>query len=280
MKEEFASLIPSLSGLPESIELYYGGSQTSTDVGIQRVFDRADKIIENDKKDKEKGNQEKAKRPIILIDEIGLAELSPYRPLKILHPKLEKKNKEYFFLGVSNWALDLSKMNRVVYLARPDMSFEDLKDTFVSITELEPRRCQGLMSDFIQTYLVFREWQMKFGNHKNFHGSRDIYSVFKHIKLKVNNTTDLTDEMLISILKESIERNFSGELYKITERNQDIGGLVSVRLRRRPERELEETADAPKKKTSFKPTKKTPKTVKPTGAPATGPDQDPARALV
>jgi len=229
--------------LPESIELYYGGSQTSTDVGIQRVFDRADKIIENDKKDREKGNHEKAKRPIILIDEIGLAELSPYRPLKILHPKLEKKNKEYFFLGVSNWALDLSKMNRVVYLARPDMSFEDLRDTFVSITELDARRCQGLMSDFIKTYLVFREWQMKFGNHKNFHGSRDIYSVFKHIKLLVNNTTDLTDEVLIRILKESIERNFSGELYKITERNQDISSLVSGKIKRKPEKESEEITE-------------------------------------
>ena len=56
MKEEFATSIHSLNDLPESIELYYGGSQTSTDIGIQRVFDRADKIIENDKKDREKDN--------------------------------------------------------------------------------------------------------------------------------------------------------------------------------------------------------------------------------
>ena len=127
-------------------------------MGIQKVFDRADKIIEGDKNIKVQDGVSKSKRPFILIDEIGLAELSPHRPLKILHPKLEKKDKEYFFLGVSNWALDLSKMNRVVYLARPDMSFEDLKDTFVSITGLESESCKGLMSNFIQTYLDFRGW--------------------------------------------------------------------------------------------------------------------------
>lgn len=84
-----------------------------------------------------------------MIDEIGLAELSPHRPLKILHPKLEKKDKEYFFLGVSNWALDLSKMNRVVYLARPDMSFDDLKSTFFSITDLKSENYNVVISSFI-----------------------------------------------------------------------------------------------------------------------------------
>jgi hypothetical protein len=148
----------SLGELPDSVELYYGGSQTSTDVGIQKVFDRADKIIKGDKNIEEQEGTSKSKRPFILIDEIGLAELSPHRPLKILHPKLEKKDKEYFFLGVSNWALDLSKMNRVVYLARPDMNFDDLKDTFVAITELKAEACKGLMSNFIQTYLDFRNW--------------------------------------------------------------------------------------------------------------------------
>ena len=227
LKPEVSSKIKSLVGLPNSIELYYGGSQTSTDTGIQKVFDRADKIIKADKEveeDHAHNNHSSRKRPLILIDEIGLAELSPHNPLKILHPKLEKKDKEYAFLGISNWALDLSKMNRVVYLARPDMNFEDLQDTFVSITGLSYDRCNGLMSDFIEAYLGFRRWQMKHAGHKNFHGSRDIYSVFKHIKSRVSvfKDAELSDERLISILKGSIERNFSGALYKIDKTQKQV----------------------------------------------------------
>ena len=153
-------------------------------------------------------------RPLIIIDEIGLAELSPYNPLKILHPKLEKKDKKYAFLGVSNWALDLSKMNRVIYLARPDMDYQDLEDTFVSITGLKADRCHGLMSDFVQAYLTFREWQMANADHKNFHGSRDVYSVFKTMKVKLE-SKNCNEDDLVDLLTMSIERNFSGALYKM-----------------------------------------------------------------
>ena len=82
------------------------------------MFDRADKIIAADE---EAQDEDKKIRPLIIIDEIGLAELSPYRPLKILHPKLEKKDRKYAFMAISNWGLDLSKMNRMIYVARPDM---------------------------------------------------------------------------------------------------------------------------------------------------------------
>ena len=30
------------------------------------------------------------------------------------------------FVGISNWAMDASKMNRVIYLARPDPDITDL----------------------------------------------------------------------------------------------------------------------------------------------------------
>jgi hypothetical protein len=49
---------------------------------------------------------------IIIIDEIGLAELSPHNPLKVLHSKLE--HPKFPFIGISNWKLDASKMNRVI----------------------------------------------------------------------------------------------------------------------------------------------------------------------
>jgi hypothetical protein len=52
--------------------------------------------------------------PVVVIDEIGLCELSPYNPLKVLHSLLEPNEAvdEVAFLGISNWSLDASKMNR------------------------------------------------------------------------------------------------------------------------------------------------------------------------
>ena len=50
---------------------------------------------------------------LVVIDEIGLAELSPYNPLKVLHEKLD--NPKISFIGISNWSLDASKMNRVIF---------------------------------------------------------------------------------------------------------------------------------------------------------------------
>ena len=59
---------------------------------------------------------------LVFIDEIGLCEISPLNPLKVLHSFLEldyknKKNEEKIaFVGISNWRLDASKMNRGIYL--------------------------------------------------------------------------------------------------------------------------------------------------------------------
>ncbi|CAF4770816.1 unnamed protein product, partial [Rotaria magnacalcarata] len=63
--------------------------------------------------------------PVIVFDEIGLAELSPHNPLKVLHAELEVENNRYGFVGVSNWRLDASKMNRALYLSTPDPNVQD-----------------------------------------------------------------------------------------------------------------------------------------------------------
>ena len=40
--------------------------------------------------------------PVIVFDEIGLAELSKHNPLKVLHNHLELENREVGFVGISN----------------------------------------------------------------------------------------------------------------------------------------------------------------------------------
>lgn len=50
------------------------------------------------------------------IDEIGLAEISPHNPLKVLHETLEKE--DIAVACISNWPLDASKMNRMLSIYR------------------------------------------------------------------------------------------------------------------------------------------------------------------
>ena len=39
------------------------------------------------------------------------------------------------FVGISNWSLDASKMNRAITLSRPDPSIEDLLESAESISK-------------------------------------------------------------------------------------------------------------------------------------------------
>ncbi|ETO02506.1 hypothetical protein RFI_34925, partial [Reticulomyxa filosa] len=59
---------------------------------------------------------------VLWLDEVGLAEHSPHRPLKVLHKLLEDGNPTIAFIGLSNWKLDAAKMNRMVLhqVTQPD----------------------------------------------------------------------------------------------------------------------------------------------------------------
>lgn len=104
--------------LSELVIMPFQGSESSTSEGIQKVFERAKKFL--DQQQSFIREEDKHKLPVIIFDEIGLAELSKDNPLKVLHNFLELENRSMGFVAVSNWRLDASKMNRVIYLARPD----------------------------------------------------------------------------------------------------------------------------------------------------------------
>jgi hypothetical protein len=55
--------------------------------------------------------------------------------LKILHFRLEPQTKEeeISFIGLSNWSLDASKMNRGITLCRPPLEKSELKKTAIKI---------------------------------------------------------------------------------------------------------------------------------------------------
>jgi hypothetical protein len=211
-----------LSTFKSMFSMYYGGSQTSTAEGIKKVFQRGEKYLDNKGLD----------TPTVVFDEIGLAELSPHNPLKILHPLLEKENSQIAFLGMSNWTLDLSKMNRLIYIARPDLSEEDLIAIFRKSIDLVDKNkkdvkevLSSLLTVLAKAYIEYRKWQRDNAEHKNFHGSRDMYATSKFFYSNIKRSSDLAVSSIRNIAKTVIERNFNGALYCFTQKKDDSNSI-------------------------------------------------------
>ena len=229
----------------EAESIYFGGSQTSTSEAVERLFDRADNFykVENRRRQENKAQMVISpkeiitqKAPVIFFDELGLAELSPHNPLKVMHSRLETNQGKIAFIGVSNWKPDQSKVNRMVCLMRPDMTRQDLIEIFeTSLNSLmqpgEFPRVRKVFECLSETYLIFREWQKKIGKqnrtyHPYFHGSRDIYGcynyLFHQIKTQAADFSKLKQESpefkakILEIIKKAIERNLNGEAYYFT----------------------------------------------------------------
>ena len=108
---------------PTFLSYYYQGSEQSTSKGIEKVYKKAHE--EQEKKDRN------VTQIVVVFDEIGLAEKSPNNPLKVMHSLLEPPR--VATVGLSNWSLDASKMNRVITLSRTSPGEEDLKKSAESI---------------------------------------------------------------------------------------------------------------------------------------------------
>src|SRR5579871_3449024 len=70
---------------------------------------------------------------IIIFFAVGLAETSPFNPLKVLHSLLEPSypatGPTVSCIAISNWRLDNSKSSRALLVQRPKFELEDLTDT-------------------------------------------------------------------------------------------------------------------------------------------------------
>lgn len=188
------------------------GSVTTTSDGVNKKFlSLTAQYINVDKARNE--------AVVLVFDEIGLAELSPDNPNKVLHSyldpgsedrleqltpylrqeilKLEEfklreegddkeqaiqnkikeiANMNVHFVGISNWKLDVSKQNRMIFVARGNMGQEDLVATSESIFEAFLKENEdlkdikndrnynrfheaimGLFEIISNTYITFRE---------------------------------------------------------------------------------------------------------------------------
>ncbi|XP_028396105.1 uncharacterized protein LOC114520095 [Dendronephthya gigantea] len=180
--------------LPQLYVVSYQGSEASTSEGIIKVFEKARKYKDYNKD----GNV----LPVVLLDEVGLAENSKYNPLKVLHSLLEPgkgKFPDVPVVGISNWSLDAAKMNRAIHLFRPEPSIDDLIETGKSLTL--DNNCQYLgeneLKCLAEAYFEYQTQQ----THANFHGLRDYYSLIKNL------TRDSNQAGIVNI---SLQRNFGG----------------------------------------------------------------------
>lgn len=238
--------------LPQLYCVSFQGSESSTSDGIIKVFEKAQNYQDH--------NKSKDVLSVVILDEIGLAEISRFNPLKVLHNLLEPDSKATLnvsVVGISNWALDAAKMNRAIHLSRPEMDMTELHETAMSITKSltsrfdlldaapidtndidearnMPEEIQQLLKKLAHAYWVYNEQQ----HYKNFHGLRDFYSLTKYIGKNIILAKQKIDDVIIR----GLLRNFGGlpnELRKSmllnfqkcfdTRDNADIGVLDLIR---------------------------------------------------
>ena len=189
--------------------IYYQGSHNCTSESIVKTFAQADKVADAQAK------KDVKLLPVIVFDEIGLAEFSPHNPLKVLHKELEIETCRHGFVGLSNWRLDASKMNRAIYLCCPDFDFDDLQRTAASISEsilLYTKQAVPLEVSVIEalanSYLDLCE-HMKQQKIHHYFGLRDYYSLIKGIVYNLCET-DNGKRDLYEIIQQQLSVNFDG----------------------------------------------------------------------
>ncbi|CAB4010650.1 E3 ubiquitin- ligase RNF213, partial [Paramuricea clavata] len=185
---------PMFRNFPQLYVVSYQGSESSTSEGIIKVFEKARKYKSHNKN----------VLPVVLLDEVGLAENSKYNPLKVLHSLLEPgegKMPDVSVVGISNWSLDAAKMNRAIHLSRPEPTKDDLYETGLSLHYADGDDNSQYLGKkelhcLAEAYFEYQAQQ----THANFHGLRDYYSLIKSL-------TGCSNFEEVNI---SLQRNFGG----------------------------------------------------------------------
>ena len=117
-------------------------------------------------------------------------------------------------MGISNWRLDASKMNRGIFLARPDLTKEDLENTaeiifksYINQQDIDYSNELEIVKVLAEAYFNYKE-KLKKTNHGEFHGARDFYYLIKQVSEKLASKRIQNDEELLSIIQIALERNF------------------------------------------------------------------------
>ena len=161
----------------------------------------------------------KNKLVLVVMDEMGLAELSNNNPLKVTHYELEKEENKVSFVGISNWALDASKMNRVIYIIGQEPDENSLKETAKEIVrsyEIENKKnyyekYKIIFDNLSKAYFNYIKRKKDLNDkYSFFHGSRDFYSLITTTMNDIIEENQNSDKYeLNKICLRNIEMNLS-----------------------------------------------------------------------
>ena len=221
-RNEFCRRCPSLTAFKIQ------GSLNTTSEEILNIFIKA----------REYQQKNKDKLSVVFMDEMGLAEIGENNALKVMHAELEQEMNKVSFVGISNWFIDASKMNRVIYNVVQDEDKEDLIQTGKEIAKsyekkeanFNSQRYDNLILRLSEAYYNYIS-KKKEANDANqfFHGSRDFYSLIKSIMLDIiknkkilnefyeKDEEEKSDKLLNEICLNQILRNFGGLEKSISE---------------------------------------------------------------
>ena len=239
---------------PKILVTYYQGSESTSSVDIEKLFDIAENKL-NFYKNKE---EYKNKLPIsmILLDELGLIESNNF---KVFHSKLEYSGNGVSFIGLSNYSLESNMMiNRAIILRIPNLEerIDDLIQTTNSIVESisEELKYDKIFEILSRTYFEYKrklklikelnalkEYNLKvreidkralFDEIKirkeykhilrkekkiilDFHSNIDFYYLIRGIALRIDKLDSFYEDEVQKIINDCIERNFGGIEYEI-----------------------------------------------------------------
>ena len=181
---------------PQILTTYFQGSESTLAEDIDNLFE-----IGKEKLSKYKDNKENQPISLLIFDEIGLSEFAKDNPVKVLHKNLEYDGVKdgLSFVGLSNWKLDSSKLNRVLYLSVPDLDslIDDLKDTAKCIAEsIRENNIDPLLLDLLsKSYKSYQEMVKKIKD----------YVVYKELEIKE------MKQVLNSLAQDEIKKIFNKE---------------------------------------------------------------------
>ncbi|CAJ0628335.1 12323_t:CDS:10 [Entrophospora sp. SA101] len=185
---------PYFRKLPQVYLIPHQGSSSSTSEGILKVFEKANKYQETSR-------DEFPVISVVLLDEVGLAETSPFNPLKVLHSLLEPSypadGRKVSVIGISNWRLDNSKSSRALLVQRPKFDLDDLIDTALHLLQNKKIK-SATLRPLAQAYSKYEQDGQIL---PNFHGLRDYYALVKSLSSK-----NLTPDNI----QMTLARNFGG----------------------------------------------------------------------
>ena len=208
----------------EVVPSFYQCSLTSTSENLEKVFNNAIKKL---------NQRENEIISLIFIDEMGIADESKNNPLKVLHSKLDENNEienlrqKVAFIGISNWTLDASKMNRAINIVveEPDLDYLLIttKEIVSSIDKKIEIKFEKIIKAISETYLDYLNIQ-KQKNKEDFHGFRDYYYlikyVFYHISKNYKNNDNINN--YLNYIFKGIYNNFSGFIDVTKRKSEEI----------------------------------------------------------